>query len=112
MTTVAGAAALFCLSVGPRLDLAWILSAPEPASLVCYVLFGEGGHMTPVKLLIERVVGRSRGRLSPGSIAAPWPGVPCEELMIEPRDGRVTKLSLLVRTYAADLSHLSVTFSL
>lgn len=77
--------------------LAWMLSVPEPVSPVRYVLFGGGCHMTPARLLVEQIGGLDRVRLSPSDIAAPLPGVPYEELMIEPGDGRVTKPSLLAR---------------
>ena len=36
-------------------------------------------------------------RLYPGDIVKPVPGVPYDELMLEPGDGRVTKPSLLAR---------------
>ncbi|UUZ65561.1 hypothetical protein LP417_14485 [Polaromonas sp. P1-6] len=53
--------------------------------------------MTPARLLVEQLDGRDTVRLTPSEIAAPRPGVPYDELMIEPGDGRVTKPSLLAR---------------
>ncbi|RJG09942.1 hypothetical protein D3879_17975 [Pseudomonas cavernicola] len=77
--------------------LAWMLSVAEPVSPIRYVLFGGGCHMTPARLLVEQFNGRDTVRLTPSDIAAPRPGVPYDELMIEPGDGRVTKPSLLAR---------------
>ncbi|AYC34694.1 hypothetical protein D3880_20975 [Pseudomonas cavernae] len=77
--------------------LAWMLSVAEPVSPIRYVLFGGGCHMTPARLLVEQRDGRDTVRLTPADIAAPRPGVPYDELMIEPGDGRVTKPSLLAR---------------
>ena len=77
--------------------LAWMLSVAEPVSPVRYVLFGGGCHMTPARLLVEQLNGRDTARLTPSEIAAPRSGVPYDELMIEPGDGRVTKPSLLAR---------------
>lgn len=77
--------------------LAWMLSVAEPVSPVRYVLFGGGCHMTPARLLVEPLDGREAVRLTPADIAEPRPGVPYDQLMIEPGDGRVTKPSLLAR---------------
>ncbi len=77
--------------------LAWMLSVAEPVSPVRYVLFGGGCNMTPARLLVEQSGGRDVVRLKPSDIAAPRPGVPYDQLMIEPGDGRVTKPSLLAR---------------
>lgn len=77
--------------------LAWMLSVAEPVSPVRYVLFGGGCNMTPARLLVEQRGGRDVVRLKPSDIAAPRPGVPYDQLMIEPGDGRVTKPSLLAR---------------
>jgi hypothetical protein len=77
--------------------LAWMLSTPEPASPVRYVLFGGNCAPTPAKLVVETVAGRQLTRLSPSELAAPQAGVRYDELMLEPGDGRVTKPSLLAR---------------
>ncbi|MCY1548851.1 hypothetical protein D9M68_849850 [compost metagenome] len=74
-----------------------MLSVAEPVSPIRYVLFGGGCHMTPARLLVEQRDGRDMVRLTPADIAAPRPGVPYDQLMIEPGDGRVTKPSLLAR---------------
>lgn len=76
---------------------AWMLSVAEPVSPIRYVLFGGDCHLTPARLLVERVDGHDLTRLSPADIAAPRAGVPYDELMLEPGDGRVTKPSLLAR---------------
>ncbi|WP_310385262.1 lipase/acyltransferase domain-containing protein [Roseateles sp.] len=77
--------------------LAWMLSTPEPASPVRYVLFGGNCAPTPAKLAVETVAGRSFTRLKPSELTSPRPGVRFDELMLEPGDGRVTKPSLLAR---------------
>ncbi len=77
--------------------LAWMLSTPEPASPVRYVLFGGNCAPTPARIVTETVAGRTLTRLSPSEIAVPRPGVRYDELMTEPGDGRVTKPSLLAR---------------
>ncbi len=76
---------------------AWMLSVAEPVSPIRYVLFGGDCHLTPARLLVERVGGRDLTRLAPADIAAPRPGLAYDELMLEPGDGRVTKPSLLAR---------------
>ncbi len=75
----------------------WALSTPEPATPIRYVLFGGGCGLTPARLLMEQDKGQPQVRLTPGDIRHPQPGVPYEELMLEPGDGRVTKPSLLAR---------------
>lgn len=47
--------------------------------------------------MVEQLDGREQVRLTPAEIVAPKPGVPYDELMIEPGDGRVTKPALLGR---------------
>lgn len=76
---------------------AWMLSVAEPVSPIRYVLFGGDCHLTPARLLVEREGERDMTRLAPRDIRAPRAGVPYEELMLEPGDGRVTKPSLLAR---------------
>ena len=76
---------------------AWMLSVAEPVSPIRYVLFGGDCHLTPARLLVEREGERDMTRLAPSEIRAPRAGVPYEELMLEPGDGRVTKPSLLAR---------------
>lgn len=75
----------------------WMLSTPEPATPIRYVLFGGDCTLTPARLVLEDEGGRPAVRLYPGDIANPVPGVPYDRLMLEPGDGRVTKPSLLAR---------------
>ncbi len=75
----------------------WMLSTPEPATPIRYVLFGGDCTLTPARLALEDEAGRPAVRLYPGDIVKPVPGVPYDELMLEPGDGRVTKPSLLAR---------------
>lgn len=75
----------------------WMLSTPEPATPIRYVLFGGDCSLTPARLALEDYDGRPAVRLYPDDIVKPVPGVPYDELMLEPGDGRVTKPSLLAR---------------
>ncbi|MEO8675123.1 MAG: hypothetical protein ABI569_06055 [Casimicrobiaceae bacterium] len=75
----------------------WMLSTPEPATPIRYVLFGGDCTLTPARLALEDEGGQPAVRLYPGDIAKTVPGVPYDELMLEPGDGRVTKPSLLAR---------------
>jgi hypothetical protein len=75
----------------------WMLSTSEPATPIRYVLFGGDCTLTPARLALEDDGGRPAVRLYPGDIVKPVPGVPYDELMLEPGDGRVTKPSLLAR---------------
>lgn len=75
----------------------WMLSTPEPATPIRYVLFGGDCTLSPARLALEDDEGRPAVRLYPGDIVKPVPGVPYDVLMLEPGDGRVTKPSLLAR---------------
>jgi pimeloyl-ACP methyl ester carboxylesterase len=75
----------------------WALSTPEPATPIRYVLFGGDCSMTPARLALEEQDGQPVARLYPDQIRRRVPGVPYEELMLEPGDGSVTKPSLLAR---------------
>jgi len=75
----------------------WMLSTPEPATPIRYVLFGGDCALTPARLAIEDEAGRPVVRLYPDDIRHREPGVPYNEIMLEPGDGRVTKPSLLAR---------------
>jgi hypothetical protein len=75
----------------------WMLSTPEPATPIRYVLFGGDCTLTPARLALEDDGGRPAVRLRPDAIRRPVPGVPYDHLMLEPGDGRVTKPSLLAR---------------
>jgi pimeloyl-ACP methyl ester carboxylesterase len=76
---------------------AWMLSTPEPATPIRYVLFGGDCSLTPARLALEDENGHPAVRLYPGDIRRPEPGVRYDQLMLEPGDGRVTKPSLLAR---------------
>ena len=76
---------------------AWFLSTPEPATPIRYVLFGGDCTLTPARLALEEDAGRYEVRLHPADIRRPVAGVPYDEIMLEPGDGRVTKPSLLAR---------------
>ena len=75
----------------------WMLSTPEPATPIRYVLFGGDCAATPARLLLEEDGERPGVRLYPRDIRNKVPGVPYDQLMLEPGDGRVTKPSLLAR---------------
>ena len=75
----------------------WALSTPEPATPIRYVLFGGDCSLTPARLMLETEGDQLLTRLNPRDIRHPIAGVPYEELMLEPGDGRVTKPSLLAR---------------
>ena len=75
----------------------WMLSTPEPATPIRYVLFGGDCSLTPARLALEDNDGHLTVRLYPGEIRKRVANVPYEELMLEPGDGRVTKPSLLAR---------------
>jgi hypothetical protein len=75
----------------------WMLSTPEPATPIRYVLFGGDCTLTPARLAIENEAGRPQVRLYPDDIRHRVPGVAYNEIMLEPGDGRVTKPSLLAR---------------
>ncbi len=75
----------------------WMLSTPEPATPIRYVLFGGDCTLTPARLALEDENGHPTVRLNPGDIRSPVAGVRYNELMLEPGDGRVTKPSLLAR---------------
>jgi pimeloyl-ACP methyl ester carboxylesterase len=75
----------------------WMLSTPEPATPIRYVLFGGDCALTPSHLILEPDGGGAHARLYPADIQHPYAGVPYDLIMMEPGDGRVTKPSLLAR---------------
>lgn len=77
--------------------LAWMLSTPEPHTPIRYVLFGGNCAPTPARLLLSEQDGPPRVLTSARALRQPRRGVPYEQLMREPGDGRVTKPSLLAR---------------
>ncbi|MEP7276018.1 MAG: hypothetical protein ABI812_06660 [Betaproteobacteria bacterium] len=76
---------------------AWMLSTQEPATPIRYVLFGGNCAPTPARLLLEDDDDHPVARMYPQTVRHRKPGVPYDELMLEPGDGRVTKPSLLAR---------------
>jgi pimeloyl-ACP methyl ester carboxylesterase len=75
----------------------WMMSTPEPATPIRYVLFGGDCTLTPARLLLEDSGGQPVARLYPDQVTQRLPQVNYDELMLEPGDGRVTKPSLLAR---------------
>jgi len=76
--------------------LSWMLSTPEPATPIRYVLFGGDCTLTPARIAIEDVDGLPRTRLKPEDVRG-GASAALEQAMLEPGDGRVTKPSLLAR---------------
>ena len=76
---------------------AWMLSTPEPATPIRYVLFGGDCTLTPARILVEDDGGRPRTVFSPRDARARASADVLERAMLEPGDGRVTKPSLLAR---------------
>lgn len=87
----------FALRLERARRFAWLMSTPEPATPIRYVLFGGNCELTPARLLVETAGARPRAVFEPKEIRDPRPGVPYDALMLEPGDGRVTKPSLLAR---------------
>jgi pimeloyl-ACP methyl ester carboxylesterase len=76
---------------------AWMLSTPEPATPIRYVLFGGDCTLTPSRIAIEDEAGLPRTRLTPQAVRSATARASLEEAMLESGDGRVTKPSLLAR---------------
>jgi pimeloyl-ACP methyl ester carboxylesterase len=76
---------------------AWMLSTPEPATPIRYVLFGGDCTLTPARIALEEEAGVTRTRLTPQAVRSSPARAALEEAMLEPGDGRVTKPSLLAR---------------
>lgn len=76
---------------------AWMLSTPEPATPIRYVLFGGDCVLTPARIAVEDEGGKPRARLFPREVRAKGSYDVLEKVMLEPGDGRVTKPSLLAR---------------
>jgi pimeloyl-ACP methyl ester carboxylesterase len=76
---------------------AWMLSTPEPATPIRYVLFGGDCTLTPARIAIEQQAGLPRTRLSPTELRDTSARALVDAAMLEPGDGRVTKPSLLAR---------------
>lgn len=76
---------------------AWMLSTPEPATPIRYVLFGGNCTLTPSRVVVEEDAGVTHTRLSPQQLRSGAARAALEAAMLEPGDGRVTKPSLLAR---------------
>ncbi len=76
--------------------LSWMLSTPEPATPIRYVLFGGDCTLTPARIVLEDDDGIPRARLTPRDVRGGMSAA-LEQAMLEPGDGRVTKPSLLAR---------------
>lgn len=75
----------------------WMLSTPEPATPIRYVLFGGDCTLTPARIALEDENGVPRTRLHPAEVGDRTAAAALEQAMLEPGDGRVTKPSLLAR---------------
>ncbi|MFK7958558.1 MAG: hypothetical protein AB8B96_20870 [Lysobacterales bacterium] len=75
----------------------WSLTVPLAETPWQLVVFGGDCELTPARILVEEMQGRSVLRLEPNEIANPLPEVNYQDLMLEPGDGTVTKSSLLAR---------------
>ncbi len=76
--------------------LSWMLSTPEPATPIRYVLFGGDCTLTPARVVLQDEDGVPRARLKPNQVRGGMSAA-LERVMLEPGDGRVTKPSLLAR---------------
>jgi pimeloyl-ACP methyl ester carboxylesterase len=76
---------------------AWMLSTPEPATPIRYVLFGGDCTLTPARIAVEQDAEGLHTRLAPREVRAAVSRRGIEQTMLEPGDGRVTKPSLLAR---------------
>ncbi len=75
----------------------WSVTYEEPSSPVKFVVFGGDCVLTPARIVIEPMAGRSFARLFPEDVQHKVSGVDYTRLMLEPGDGEVTKPSLLAR---------------
>lgn len=73
------------------------LSRPIAAAPTRFIVFGSACVPTAAHCVVEEDEGQASIALLPSDIRHPVPGVPYDELMIEPGDGSVTKASLLAR---------------
>jgi pimeloyl-ACP methyl ester carboxylesterase len=76
---------------------AWMLSTPEPATPIRYVLFGGNCTLTPARIAVEAGSGVARTYLRPQDLPEAAARESLAAAMLEPGDGRVTKPSLLAR---------------
>ena len=80
-----------------RLSLA--LSIKPEKTPLRYIVFGGGCELTPARLLIERVAGKEKVRLHPDQLINPREEIDYARHMLQPGDGRVTKLSLISQEF-------------
>ena len=75
----------------------WSLTVPVPDVDYSIIAFGGNCELTPARLLVEEIDGKSAVRLWPKEIRRKKAGVDYQRLMLAPGDGRVTKPSMLAR---------------
>jgi pimeloyl-ACP methyl ester carboxylesterase len=75
----------------------WSLTVPLPEDHPTLIVFGGDCHLTPARIIVEEVEGKSLIRMSPDEITQAVEGVDYEALLMEPGDHSVTKASLLGR---------------
>lgn len=75
----------------------WSLTVPLPAQHPLLIVFGGDCHLTPARIIVEEVHGKSLIRMYPKDIMHPSGDIDYENLIMEPGDGSVTKASLMAR---------------
>ena len=79
---------------------AWMLSTPEPATPIRYVLFGGDCTLTPARVVVDNDGTGPRTSFLPHEVRGSVSRDALEKAMLEPGDGRVTRPSLLARETA------------
>ena len=75
----------------------WSLTVPLPEKHPLLIVFGGDCHLTPARILVEEIEGKSTIRMYANEIANPVPDIDYDTLLMEPGDGSVTKASLMGR---------------
>ena len=75
----------------------WSLTVPLPENHPALIVFGGDCHLTPARIIVEEVEGKSLVRMHPDQITQPIKNIDYEALLLEPGDVTVTKASLLGR---------------
>lgn len=75
----------------------WSLTVPLPEEHPLLIVFGGDCHLTPARIIVEEVEGKSMIRMYPDEITQPEQNIDYEAILMEPGDGQVTKASLLAR---------------
>ena len=75
----------------------WSLTVPIPKEHPLLIVFGGDCNLTPARIIVEEVEGKSMIRMYPDEITNPEEGIDYESILMEPGDGQVTKASLLAR---------------